>query len=124
MSFRSDKSALVAWLAVAGYMAAIFWLSHQTIPLAVPIEGRSLDFIAHAAEFGMLSALVWRACQRTPSPWWRGHAIHLAIFLVATYGLADEMHQAMIPGRACEFIDWVADITGAIVVQMVWLASD
>ena len=88
------------------------------------MEGWGLDFLAHAAEFAMLSLLVGRACLSTPAPWWRGHAFYFGILWVALYGMADELHQAMIPGRACELIDWVADMTGALIVQLIWLGSD
>jgi len=105
-------------------MAAMWWLSDQSQPPVVLPMTPWLDFLAHAAEFALLSLLVLRACLVSPSPSWRGHAVHTAILVAAVYGLADEMHQAMVPGRACEWIDWMADITGAVTVQMVWLASD
>jgi VanZ family protein len=38
-----------------------------------------------------------------------------AILTATIYGLVDEIHQAFIPGRFYELLDWVADIIGACV---------
>ena len=35
------------------------------------------------------------------------------LFIVSIYAVLDEVHQAFIPGRSCEFLDWVADFAGA-----------
>ncbi len=112
------KSPFLAWAAVFVYMAVIFWLSHQSIPLEISIPGVALDFAAHAAEFALLSLLVGHACLITPSTLVRGHAFHVAVITVALFGLSDELHQALIPGRACEFVDWAADVTGAVLAQV------
>jgi VanZ family protein len=37
-----------------------------------------------------------------------------ALFISIIYGILDELHQIFIPGRSCEFLDWVADASGAI----------
>jgi VanZ family protein len=38
------------------------------------------------------------------------------------YALSDEIHQRFVPGRSCEFLDFVADSLGIVVVQMcIWL---
>lgn len=38
----------------------------------------------------------------------------LAIAFSSLYGLFDELHQLLIPGRSAEFLDWVADFIGAV----------
>lgn len=35
-----------------------------------------------------------------------------AIIIGMLYALFDELHQLFIPGRYCEFIDWIADVIG------------
>ncbi|MCB9247515.1 MAG: VanZ family protein [Ignavibacteriales bacterium] len=36
-------------------------------------------------------------------------------FIICTaYGLIDEIHQIFVPNRSAEFLDWVADLSGAI----------
>ncbi|MFI5144557.1 MAG: VanZ family protein, partial [Ignavibacteria bacterium] len=34
------------------------------------------------------------------------------------YGASDEFHQYFIPGRDCEFFDWVGDTVGAILAVL------
>ncbi|MBN1637610.1 MAG: VanZ family protein [Ignavibacteriales bacterium] len=41
------------------------------------------------------------------------------ITIVFLYGVFDEIHQSFIPGRSCEFLDWVADATGAIIGTLI-----
>jgi len=38
----------------------------------------------------------------------------LTILIVLLYGVLDELHQMLIPGRSAEFLDWAADAVGAI----------
>ncbi len=38
----------------------------------------------------------------------------ITIVIVAIYGMLDEIHQYFIPGRYCEFWDFVADVLGGI----------
>lgn len=37
------------------------------------------------------------------------------ILFVALYAAFDELHQLFIPGRMCDFNDWVADMIGVII---------
>lgn len=37
-----------------------------------------------------------------------------SILIASLYGIIDEFHQMLIPGRSAEFFDWVADFAGAI----------
>lgn len=38
-----------------------------------------------------------------------------SISIATVYGIFDEVHQMLIPGRSAEFLDWVADVSGAII---------
>ena len=49
------------------------------------------------------------------------HFLTFTLLIVSGYGLIDEIHQIFIPGRYAEFLDWVADSTGAIVaILLIW----
>lgn len=37
------------------------------------------------------------------------------IIICSLYGVADELHQILVPGRFAETLDWVADASGTIV---------
>jgi len=35
--------------------------------------------------------------------------------IISIYAALDELHQLFIPGRTCDFYDWLADFTGAAI---------
>lgn len=37
-----------------------------------------------------------------------------AVIFTVIYGASDELHQFFVPGRSCDFFDWIADVIGAI----------
>lgn len=37
-----------------------------------------------------------------------------ALAMLVVFGLVDELHQALIPGRSTELLDWLADSLGAL----------
>lgn len=39
--------------------------------------------------------------------------------IASFYGILDELHQMLIPGRSAEFFDWVADLAGAIIGALI-----
>ncbi len=39
----------------------------------------------------------------------------LSLLIASLYGVFDELHQLLIPGRSAEFLDWLADFIGAFV---------
>lgn len=34
--------------------------------------------------------------------------------IIPVYGAIDEIHQILIPGRSCEFLDWLSDASGVL----------
>ena len=105
------------WVGVAMYAALIFAIS--SIPAESMPDGRFWDFdkLIHAAEFGVLSVLVWRALPRVGRfrPLW-------AAALSSMYGVCDEVHQALVPGRDASGYDMLADSIGSVVAMVVlWL---
>ena len=72
--------------------------------------------LAHAAEFGVLGALLYRALRREP----------LAILLGSTYAATDEVHQAFVSGRHGSPVDWLIDtvgVTAGVLLYSRWVAS-
>lgn len=83
-----------------------FWLSSSPDAQGV---GSFLDLsppwdkLYHAGNFGVLAGLLYLATGRA----W------LAVLLASAYGVSDELHQAYVPGRSADVLDWLADTTGA-----------
>lgn len=109
---RSARRALALWLPPVAWMAAIFWLSGR--PDLPHAPGALLDFLVkkamHAAAYGVLALLFWRALAptglRRPAAW--------AVALAVAYAVTDEWHQTMVPGRSGRALDVLIDAAGAM----------
>ncbi len=72
---------------------------------------------AHVTEFGVLTALLWRALRKPkrndPRPWsWK--PAMLALGIVMLYAAADEFHQRFVPNRTGSIKDVCIDTAGAV----------
>ena len=100
------------------YVPAVIWavliLIGSSIPdLSAPGLGFTMaDKIVHFAEYfvlGLLTARAVSAFYKQPLKiFWLSSA------LTCGYGMLDELHQLLIPGRTTEGLDMVADILGSI----------
>mgnify|MGYP005834727847 FL=1 len=99
------------WLAAIAWMGVIYLLSaRSSFPVLTPTLPELQSMIAHAAEYGVLALLLARAwaslpAVRKPTLW--------VIVSVMAYAASDEWHQRFVPGRYCDPIDWLIDLSGA-----------
>jgi len=71
------------------------------------------DKILHATVFGLMAVFVSMAAQRPGRTFtWQGAL--LAIAITTGYGILNELHQSMIPGRFASAGDALADCIGAV----------
>ncbi len=100
------------WILPLAVAVAIVWLSAQShYPMGIQLPP-PLDKVAHALAFGCL-ALVLDVALRLNRPGLPMYRRHLLVFVsVSLFGATDEWHQFFVPGRSCEFGDWVADSVG------------
>lgn len=108
------------WWPALACMALIWALSSLSQPptIEVPFEDKGL----HVIEYGALAVLTARGLAATLVP---VSGLRLALYnitLGTCWGLADEIHQAYVPGRFSEASDVVADLLGAIVGTLGYLA--
>lgn len=101
----------VAWLPAILIAVVIFLLS--SIPgSGLPGLFPGADKIAHGGIYAALAAGCAFALRSShPSLqrcWWL-----VAAGLASLYGVTDELHQLLVPGRSCDVWDWVADTGGA-----------
>jgi hypothetical protein len=103
-----------AWIPAATWAAVLFYLSSRP---GLPVDlGGGLDKIAHFAAYLVLGLFLMLATHR----WDHGALIAMAIGIV--YGMTDEVHQSMVPGRFPAFSDWVADSVGTVAGVFLYLA--
>jgi VanZ family protein len=111
---RSYRRWALAWAPVCAWAVLIFLASAQSDLVFVP--DATLDLIVrklgHAAVFGILALLLWRAFATTTRlrrPW--AWALALAIL----YAISDEVHQGGVSGRYPSPADVAIDATGALI---------
>ncbi len=110
------------WGPVALFMGVVFvGSSFSHLP---QIPGGFSDKVAHACEYAVLAALVARglAGARWLAVTWRPAAA--AAILATLYGVSDEFHQLLVPGREFDVHDMLADGTGASAAAgILWLCG-
>ena len=100
------------WLLPLAVAGTIVWLSAQShYPMGIQLPP-PLDKLAHASVFGCLALVLDMALRhnRRGLPMYRRNL--LVFVAVSLFGATDEWHQFFVPGRSCEFGDWVADSVG------------
>ena len=103
------------WALAIGYALLILTVSSipsREFPVGTPLH---LDKIAHAVEYGILAILVCRAA-RTPT----SRDLVLIALFCTIYGVLDELHQHLIPGRFPSIWDAVADAVGCALAATIW----
>jgi VanZ family protein len=103
-------------------MGLIFAVS--AIPsIATPLEP-VYDFtfkkLAHATEFGILTALLFSAVRMHIRH--ESHALVTAVLITVLYAVSDEWHQTFVPGREGTSRDVAIDTLGAVGMS-IWLRS-
>jgi len=99
----------VAWA------AGVWWLSSQSDPPGSGlVDLPHLDKAGHAGLFFVQTVLLRLA----------GLRVVPALLVAVGLGVADELHQAAVPGRSPELADLAADVAGAVlaVAAVRWLA--
>ena len=115
---RGHVRWVLAWLPVIAWAAIIFTASAQ--PDLVFVPDAALDLVVrklgHAAVFGVLALLLWRALVTTTRlrrPWaW-------AVVLAILYAVSDELHQGGVPGRHASPLDVAIDASGVLVAVVI-----
>jgi VanZ family protein len=95
------------WCATAAWAAVIFMMSAKP---GSQIPGRFSE-IAHFTEYLMLGMLLYGALKTSG---WRRAGL-LALVFASLYGVTDEFHQAFVPQRTPDPMDWALDTLGAAV---------
>ena len=101
---RVAASPMVRWILVAAWAGVIF--AGSSVPGSDIPGGYSV--YGHLAEYfvlGGLAAFAVGGPKRT--------AIGVALLLCAAYAASDEIHQAFVPMRMPDPLDWLTDMLGA-----------
>lgn len=98
-------------------MITITLVSGGTI-VALPIPSFfRFDKLAHFCVFGLLATSILRSLPPGIKPF---HAMLIAFAATSLFGISDELHQSMTPGRTLDLYDWTADTAGALVAAIAY----
>jgi VanZ family protein len=109
------------WLPLLGYVGLIFTLSAQPY-LQSPLPFHNSDKLIHASEYGGLGILLLAMLRASNPARPRWASTLMAVLCGMTIAAGDENFQRLIPGRSCDFFDWLADSSGLLLSQgAAWL---
>lgn len=112
-SVPKSLSAARRW--AAGWAAFLFTLTSWPKPPEVPILSGlpHFDKLVHGGLYAVAAFLLYRCVQWPGGPLFSLSRALVIVGAMAVWGVADETHQAWIPGRSMEASDAVADVAGA-----------
>ncbi|MFH1502300.1 MAG: VanZ family protein [Candidatus Eisenbacteria bacterium] len=105
---------ILAWVPAVVYVALIFAVSSIPGSLHGIIPFRVFDKVAHIVEFTGLGLFLTVAFRGTLPRASMRNVVLLVLVVGLSIGLLDELYQHLVPGRAVEFLDWVADTIGVV----------
>lgn len=104
------------WLVVVVWCGVIFYFSSiPSLRITYGIWDLILRKIAHAAEFGILTFLAYKAFNLENKPKTK-KALILAFVFSFCYAISDEIHQSFVLGRQASVLDVGIDSLGIILV--------
>jgi len=105
---------LSAWVPAVAWTVLIFCVS--SIPGLAPVilRFKFADKLAHACEFAGLGVFLTVAYRGTLGERRLRFASLLAVATGLGIAVSDELYQFTVPGRAVEFLDWLADAVGVV----------
>lgn len=98
-----------------GWMMLIFFLSSQT-SLQIPPLFSGADLLAHTAFYAVLGVFLARSLVPQRVMAWK--RVILLTILVTAYGITDEYHQLLVPGRDASGWDILADGLGGFLAAL------
>ena len=104
------EGARRAWRVVVVWL--VFQLTLTTLPgkALPPMPGFRIDWVAHFCMYFGLGFLMARAAHRSG---WSATRVALVWVAIAVFGVLDEFHEELIPGRGAELMDWAMDASGS-----------
>lgn len=78
------------------------------------------DKIEHFGAYGLLSVFLYlNLLFQNKFEVFKKYSATFTVLIASIYGLLDELHQILVPGRSAEFLDWLADFSGSVVAVII-----
>ncbi len=105
-------------LPAIGYSAFIFTMSALSAPPTPTFDLSFGDKVTHAGAYGLMTLFTFRATRWLLAGRGLGIQMLTAAAYAMLFGASDEIHQAFVPNRQCDPLDWVADTAGALLALL------
>ena len=110
----AEKPRFIRTAGLAIFFALAIFILSSLPGAAVPQLGfRFGDKLLHLSEYGIFGFLLYRAFRGTSRPFL------LTVLTGVIYAASDEFHQLFVPGRYCDFWDFVADAAGVALLGVI-----
>jgi len=89
----------------------------------IPVPDLGITFtdkILHFFVFGILGLLITRGMRFSKKQLFKSKPVVTAVALGCLFALSDEVHQAFVPSRSAEVLDWVADFVGIVIFSYMY----
>lgn len=116
----TTKAFMRYQLPVILWMSLIYFLSSRSFSHLPPMPVGT-DKVVHICIYAVLCGLMHRALRFQPNARIASMSLFIALAITPLYGISDELHQLFVPGRSCDVMDVLADLTGGIVYMMAYL---
>ena len=110
-----ERLVRVVSLSLAIGMAAFVLAGARQVGEMGSVPGPYVDKLVHAVYYGIMAILVDRG--------FGGRLPVVAMAIAIAVGGADEIHQMSVPMREASLLDWLADVTGAVLLTLLWRAG-
>ncbi len=78
------------------------------------------DKIEHFGAYGLLSVFLYLNLSfQNTFKIFKKFPGTFTIVIASFYGLLDELHQLLVPGRSADVLDWLADFSGSLVAVLI-----
>ena len=121
----NKKSSAISFIfKIAAFLYAILIFVFSSIPYArTPLGFELGDKLLHLLVYLIFSLLLFFSFYTSPRIFWQRYAYLFSLIVGIIYGLLDEVHQGLVPGRQQDVFDFLADLLGVLLgLFMVWLS--
>ncbi|MGH2574716.1 MAG: VanZ family protein [Ignavibacteria bacterium] len=102
------------------WMIAIFVQSSFPSEFFPETEILNVDKLFHMAVFGLLALFCYISLiHQYKIKFWNSKPLLFSLIICSLYGISDEYHQAFVPNRSSEFVDWLSDFAGIIITILI-----
>jgi len=113
IAFITHQLPWIAWMLAISVQSSFAGVS---LPEGISVSDKILHFIV----FGILGLLITRGMRYTKIIFFKNRPAITAVVLGCLFALSDEIHQAFVPARSAEVLDWVADFLGIVVFSYMY----